>query len=266
MLYPGTVTEVKSPDNSMNYNKVQYEYSVQVYMKHFSSVILPNCIVMDEFGAHDDYNDRTLKIGQRVVVMFINGNQNSPIIIGSLRNFTSKIDSTLGHHWERRFNKITQGITSDFNYYLVSDAGPRFDLKTNQISLDDSAGESIILDKDSKTLTINANEWKINIVNNSTFTTGKQLNVSVGENCDVAIGKDCNVTINGKANLTVQGDAQITANANLKADVSGNCDLKASQISLNGQSGSVLTTETQPLVDMITGIPSIGVVDVFAGT
>lgn len=64
-------------------------------------------------------------------------------------------------------------------------------------------------------------------------------------------------TVNGNLVQTVAGDANITAN--------GLVDIVGSEIQLNGSSGKIITTATDPVVDNITGFPHIGVPTVLAG-
>lgn len=49
----------------------------------------------------------------------------------------------------------------------------------------------------------------------------------------------------------------------IKAD--GTVEITAIKITLNGEGGEVLTTKTDPVVDLITGVPTIGVLNVKAG-
>lgn len=75
---------------------------------------------------------------------------------------------------------------------------------------------------------------------------------------DVEAGGDCVVNASGKVNVTAGGDVNVTAG--------GNAVVEASEIHLNGSGGKVLTTETDPVVDLITGAPTQGVDTVKAGT
>ena len=98
---------------------------------------------------------------------------------------------------------------------------------------------------------------------------------------DVAVKGNLTETIDGNTTRSVTGtrSESITGNQtdNYSADytinVSGNCNLTAggnvvvqgSQITLNGSAGQVLTTVTDPVIDLITGAPTTGVPTVLAG-
>jgi len=73
----------------------------------------------------------------------------------------------------------------------------------------------------------------------------------------IKTGGDTVVNAGGKVDVTAGGDANVTAGGNIVA--------KGSQIQLNGSSGQVLTTVTDPVVDLITGAPTMGVPTVLAG-
>ena len=83
--------------------------------------------------------------------------------------------------------------------------------------------------------------------------------VSVDAKGKVAITStgDTSVEAQGDVNVTTAGDANVTASGNLVA--------QAAQIEFNGSAGMVLTTETDPVVDNITGVPTMGVQTVLAG-
>lgn len=69
----------------------------------------------------------------------------------------------------------------------------------------------------------------------------------------------------GSVNFDVQGDVNVKASGNANVTASGDANVNGSSINLNGSSGQVLTTLTDPVVDTITGIRTIGVTTVNAG-
>jgi len=84
---------------------------------------------------------------------------------------------------------------------------------------------------------------------------------------------DLSVKASGKANIETGGDTTIKAGGKVVINASGEVDVtaggnivaKGAQIQMNGSSGQVLTTVTDPVVDLITGAPTIGVPTVLAG-
>jgi hypothetical protein len=109
---------------------------------------------------------------------------------------------------------------------------------------DDPASESIILeDSNGNIIKIDTVANDINISSKGTITTK-----AVGDQTEEMSTLTVNVT---------GGDATITA--------SGNAVVTAADIHLNGSSGQVVTTETDPVVDTIFGTPHIGSSKVKAG-
>lgn len=72
-------------------------------------------------------------------------------------------------------------------------------------------------------------------------------------------------TVGGVKTIKVNGDCNITAKGNVKVEASGTAEVKGSQVKLNGASGKIITTGTDPFVDNITGAPHIGVPNVLSG-
>lgn len=72
-------------------------------------------------------------------------------------------------------------------------------------------------------------------------------------------------TYGGNHTINVTGNCEITASGNAKVTASGNVEVTGAQIKLNGSAGQVLTTVTDPVVDLITGAPTVGVPTVKAG-
>lgn len=238
--YFGMITDVYKPTDPENTSKYQYEYRVLITGDDYASIPV-HCIRRDETGSRDDFEDLILDVASKVMVKFPRGDRSLGIIECSTRAYPAPQDVSLGRHWRRRFNKLTQMIDKDGNYSIVSDKGPNLHVKTDKIILDDSAGQKITFDKASKTLTIECNEFKVNVVGNATIDVKGNLTASVGGDLQAKVG--------GKANLEAGGD----------------CDVKASKITLNGKAGEVLTNITDPVVDSIFGQPTQGVKTVKAG-
>ncbi len=239
-FYFGMITNVYSPTDKENASKYQYEYQVLVTGDDYSSLPV-RCIRQDEFGSGDDFNDLVLAVATKVLVQFPRGDRSLGIIVSATRNYAAPMDPGLGRHWRRRFNKLVQMIDKDGNYSIESDSGPNLHVKVDKIIIDDSAGQKVTFDKASKTLTIECNELKVNVVGNATVDVKGNLTASVG------------------------GDITAKAGGKAKIEAGGDCDVKAKKITLNGQAGEVLTTMTDPVVDTIFGTPTMGVKTVKSG-
>lgn len=88
----------------------------------------------------------------------------------------------------------------------------------------------------------------------------------VSANKKVKIAKTYNVETEVMA-FKVTKELTITAGGTtVKVLANGNVDIvSAKDITLNGQAGDVLTTMTDSVVDLITGVPTVGVINVKAG-
>lgn len=239
-FYFGKVTEVYPPNHPNSKSKYQYEYQVLITGDDYAQLPV-RAIRNDSYGMGDDHEDQILEKNANVFVLFPRGEASMGIILGGGRFFGKAQDPALGKYYLRRFNKIEVGIDKDYNYMVKSDSGPKLQLKTDKILLDDSVGESITLDKAAKTLTIEANKWIVNIKG------------------------DANITVDGNLTATVSSDATIKAkNVNVTADISAK--VKANTISLNGDTSPITTEEShQNVIDLITGVPCIGVQTVKSG-
>jgi hypothetical protein len=237
--YFGMIMNVWGPDAPESASKYQYEYQVLVTGEDYASIPC-RCIREDKYGSRDDFEDIILAVGTKVMVKFPRGDKSMGVIMHGTRAYVAPQNPALGRYWMNRFNKIVRYIDKNGNYSVTSDAGPNLQVNTNKIVLDDSTGESIVIDKDAATITITAKTWNVNINGDATMTIG------------------------GKLTATVTGDATVNADK-VVVKAKGSAKVDAQSIELNGQGGQVLTTMTDPVVDSIFGIPTQGVPNVKAG-
>lgn len=237
--YFGMITNVYAPTDKENASKYQTEYQVLVTGEGYASIPC-RCITAETIGSGDDFDDTIFKVATKVMVQFPRGDASLGVITGCTRAYAAPQDPGLGRHWRKRFNKLVQFIDKDGNYSIVSDAGPNLHINTDKIIIDDSAGQKITFDKASKTLTIECNTMNIKVAGDATVSVTGNLTASC---------KDLSAKAGGKASIEAGGD----------------CDVKAANITLNGKSGKVLTTETDPVVDTIFGTPTMGVDTVKSG-
>lgn len=254
-MYFGVVVDIYPPTHKFNTFKHQYEYVVQVTGDDFCQFQV-TAIRQDSSGNLDCFEDEILSIGDNVFIFFPRGDRSQGIITGGPRKFSKVQDPKLGKYYLKRFNTIETYIDKDGNWSVTSDKGPHAHVRTNNIELNDSVGEQILLDKDTKTITINTKEWVVNVKGNA--------NIKIDGNANLQVGGSANVKVGGSLTADVSGKASVKAAA-LDANIKGEAKVKASNITLNGQAGKVLTTMTDPVVDYITGVPSQGVPNVKSG-
>lgn len=276
-VYVGTIEKVFAPNHQYNANKYQYEYSVLVSMDGYNQVSVPNCIKADTLGGFDDFEDTVLSPGNLVLVSFVRDELKCGIIMSCIRNFTKKTEVDRAVHWRKRFNKFETAIDSKYNWSAKSDFGPNAHIMVDKIILDDSQGQKITLDKNTKTITVEAELWTIEIRKDVKMTVGGNVTATVVGNVSMDIGGNANVNVHGAlsatvdkdATLAVKGNAVVTVDKSLTATVKGRADVKADQIFLNsqGEEFSSVTTEYshQGVIDLVTGVPCEGVQSVKAG-
>jgi hypothetical protein len=234
-LFFGTIQAIYPPNHQLNRTKNQYEYLVST-SGDLGTYLPIHCVLSDMFGGNNDFQIFTLRQNQQVLVQCLNGSLTSGIIIGGSRNQTAVTDVNLGHHWMRRFNKITNSVTKEDTYYVKHDEGNEIRVEKDRIHITDNAQNSITLDKKNKKIII---------------TDGSGETITIDKNkgtITVQTKKDLNLEVKGSLNATVKKNAKI----------------KAKSIQLNGGGGKVVTTKTWKR-DLVTGVPFRGVKNVKAG-
>lgn len=273
-VYFGKVTAVYDPAHPKNRSKYQYEYALLITADDYSQVPV-QAIREDSFGMVDDYEDAILTMNANVFVCFPRGDVSMGVITGAGRFYPKAQDPAKGKYYLRRFNRIEVSVDKDYNYMVKSDSGPFTQVRTNQIVLDDSVGEQIILDKDKKTLFINANNLTVVIKTDkdaaANITVEGNLNATVTKSATISaetMTATVKKTLTAKAkDVSVQADASAKVKCKeLTAEASGNAEIKAKQVAINGEA-SPITTEMSHMnvIDLITGVPVKGVQTVKSG-
>lgn len=252
-MFFGTIDQVLSPSHPFNVSKYQYEYIVLVTCDLYSQMQV-RCIAMDPFGSFNGYQDTVFDTGHRVFVMFPKGDRTLGVILGGSRFYGPATDVNLGLHLKRRFNEIEESFTKKGAYTVVSDDGPSLQLTKTNISLDDDSGEKIVLDKTAKKITIECKDWQVEVKGSCTINVAGPANISAAE---------ANIMIEGKADIKT-GEASIDASGSVAVKAGGTVKVDGSVVKLNGGTGMILTTMTQPRC-YVTGVPFIGTPTVKAG-
>ena len=263
-IYYGIITEAYSPDSQFNANKFQYEYNVLVTGDYMSQIPMSRVIKSNSFGSLDDHGDTVLHIGSKVLVACVNGNTVHGVIIAELRNIPQKIKTDDGVYKKTRFNKIEEYWDKSGHWSLKLDTGPNIQVQKDIIIIDNTTGEKITFDKVNKTLQIDANNLKIIVNGNANISVQQNAQIDVKKNINIS-GQ--NITMKAKKDITLQADGDINVKAAKTATVKGDNETKVDgpKITLGKGTGAVLTQVTMPLVDNVTGVPSMGVTSITAG-
>lgn len=274
MHYIGTIAKVRPPQAQENYNKIQHEYLVVCRGYNYSAKLFDHAIYKNEFGNADDYEDKTLLPGEKVIVFCPIDTPNSPIIIGTLRS--TNVPTDVNYRWFRRVNSIEEYIDIKGNWAMTVNMPskvtnpktgsisskpsaiterPHMHMKKDEIVIDDSNGQSIKFDRPTQTLTINANNINIIVMKNANITVQEKCTIKA-KNADVNVEKKCNINAE---------EVKVTAKQKCSVIAKQECNIKSTAIKMNGEEGMVVTTATWP-VDLVTGVPIQGNPTVKAGT
>lgn len=171
-VYLGTVTAVYDPTDSKNISKYQYEYSVSVTIDGFAQMPVNNCIQADKDGSVDNYEHQLLLPASLVLVTFPNnGDPSGGVIIGAIRSAKDKQKTVSGskQQWLKRYNKFDLGVDQDETFKIQHDTGPKLEITKTKVTISDRDGEEIIIDKATKTLTLKAKTWKVEVTQNASI-------------------------------------------------------------------------------------------------
>lgn len=269
MLF-GVITAARPPEDPLNVNKHQYEYDVDVDADVGTKVPVRHVILKDEFGSLDESEDTVLRPGNRVVVLFPDDRLNNGVIVCGLRNRSKKMSRDLGPHNSRRYNKVTQTVDKDGHWTLQLDQGEFIKVDKQKITISNSTGEELVFDKGAKSILVKAGkDWKT--------TLGGSMQVDATENvlinCKTAtVNASNSVSIKTKKFDVQCDEALIKASkkftvesTEIKMTGSKQAQLDGGEVLLGKGTGQVVTILTMPLVDNITGQPSIGLPKIRAG-
>lgn len=263
----GIVIRCYPISDSKNLSKLTNEYDVLVFEQNedrSSSIITyKNCMCAEGMGSMADYFYKSLRIRKNTKKTLIDtkGQDGAVVLIHCLDGVSEKaiIISSVTH--PDRPNKLKtsepymEGEYNGVNIKVNEDGSTSLTFKgaTNNdgTAKDPSQGNTEIkIEKDGS--------YQVN---------HKTINFRLDKSGTASLTTKENVNVTAKGNITFQVTGNTTINSNGKCDVksSGKTTVTASEINLNGASGKVLTNVTDPVIDLITGVPTSGVTTVKAG-
>lgn len=277
MFRTGTVVGIYYPDDTRNVSKAEIEYDVSVFESDPMNTtfrLYRNCRLTNLFGAANNNLTYTLHVGQQsddgikggaqVTILCLNASAQAgqAIIVGGL-NYTRpvKYSQEDGQFYDFNFNGIQQLINKDGEYILtfrsnISDDGNQENPqaaesfmkidKEGRIQFKDNEDQEILLDRDSKTVTIQNGSEKI-IINKETKSISIEAADSISERAKKSISEvsdgtitssakkdwsanaDANMSLVAKNNMTQKSNAnwQVTASANVEVKSGGNVTMNA---------------------------------------
>ena len=262
--YFGTIEAVYDPDHKLNFSKYQYEYKIIISGDDYAQIPV-TAIVLDEFGSPDNYRDKVYSVKDKVFVKFPKGDRSMGVIEGGVRSYTKPQKLSDGKYFLERFNRIETKVDKYFVWSVTSDYGPKAEIHPDKIVIDDSQGQRIVYDKKQKIMTIDATTLNINVTGNATVTVNGDLTANVKGKTSVTSKGEVSVKSDADVKVDAKGKAQVKAKGDVEVESKGMAKVKAKMINFNGQAGDILTTVTDPVIDLIFGIPTQGVPNVKAG-
>lgn len=147
------------------------------------------------------------RVGQEVVVTFVNGDPDQPLVIGSVYNSTHMPPVSLpeGKNYAGMKSRSVKG-----------DGG-----SANEFSLDDSgSGEQIKLHA--------KKDYNTTVGNNLTSSVTANASYNVDGNSSSSVGGDASLSVQGNQSATVQGNKECTVQGNRTATTAGNTNTNTS--------------------------------------
>lgn len=222
-LFFGEIEKVFEPNDPQNPTKYQFCYQVLLTVDNYAQVPC-KAVRMDPDGSFLNYGDRKLAPGYRVFVLFPRGDRSLGVIIGGSRLFNQPQSTADGFYLRDRFNEVQFGVDQTGNWAVASDGGPNAQVNKTRVTIDDSVGDSVTVDKAAKLVTIKGNALSVVIQGDA--------NVQVNGNLNAKVGKDCNIQAGGTATI------------------------KADKIIFNKEGSGITTANShQGVVDLITCVP-----------
>ncbi len=283
----GIVLNVIPADHKENSTGDRLEYTIKVGKGH----VFDNVISVCDLGAIYNYSETIKKNtedildesaynekrdGEHVLVAFLEGNSEVPIIIGSLEHprhpqYKKSLEAN-GRQHIFEYNgieyKIDKNGTLTFEQIGLKDVNGEItnpDATGAKISIDGITGNIILeqiesLNAEGEDRNIDATGAKISVDG----ATGDILIQDKDSNKIELVGGVANITVTGNANITTEGDANIIATGNVTLDTDGDIILNsANNVSANGTG---LVADGNGNSDPITGIPLVAIGGVKVGT
>jgi len=267
-----------------NITKLSTEYDVIVFEQDANRgvalITYKNCLSADSFGSIADFFEKNFRVQTRkstvgheentkgqdgavVLVLCLDGTTGKGVILGGLRHPDRA--STLSNsapHLEGEYNGVHIKVNTDGSTSLVF----RGATDNNGKVIDSSQGDTTVkietdgsFQIDHKTITFRLDKNGV-----ATIQAKGDVNVLTDGNANVTAQKNANIQC-ADANITASGKINASSGGETTVQAGGRIVEKGSQIELNGSAGRILTDVTDPVVDYITGVPTMGVPTVKSG-
>ena len=280
----GVVVASYPTTDSNNHSKLTTEYDVQVIEQNedqsVTSIRYKNCMSAEGMGSIADFFEKSLRTqkskknkgattlndqdGAIVLILCLDAMSDKAIVVGSLThpNRATTLKSS-EPYLEGEYNGVNIVVNNDGSTTLTfkgatDNNGDPIDSSQGNTEIKIESDGSYQVDHDSIT-------FRLDRRGTASLTAKKDVNVTAQGNISFQIQGDATLDVKGKVSVTSGADTTVNAGGECKVTSSGKTTVNASEINLNGSSGRVLTTTTEPFTDLITGFPTNGVPTVKAG-
>ncbi len=204
------------------------------------------------------------RIGEEVVVSFLDGDPDRPLIVGRVYNAEKTPPFALPAEKTRRGNSTKTHKGSGYNEMSMDDTAGAEQIRINaQYNMDTTVGNNQTLDVGvDRTVKIGSNEaitigadLTLDVGNNRTVTVKTDEDIDVGSNQKYKIGSNQTGEVGASREVTIQSDDKLTA-TNQTVALSGKQTTDVdSDISV--KSGTKITVEAGASIELIVGGNSI---------
>ncbi len=162
------------------------------------------------------------RIGQEVIVSFLEGDPDQPIVKGRVYNAAARPPFALPGAMTRSGGKSNTHKGSGYNEMSMDDTAGKEQLRTNaQFNQDTSVG------------------------NNQTLNVGKDRTHSIGNNDSLTVGANSKMNVGVDAKETVGNDEKVVVGSNIEIDAGVAITLKCGQSTIHMNQGGVITISGQ---------------------
>jgi len=165
----GEVQNIYYPQDKENVSKLFIEYQVLVQHRANGTAVTKmydHCLAIDHLAGVADFSYSTFRadnaatrvegkfrkpgLGARVIMLCINGESQSAVIIGGIRNpmIGAKDQKDLGHHHHSSFNGVDVNVNKDGEFTLTRGGANKLDGKLADGVNEDSTGTFVTFDKE----------------------------------------------------------------------------------------------------------------------